>query len=621
VKRTRFAPLSGAFLLAASTAAVSAIEIVGEGVQALHTLDVKVFIGPLQDDDHAEFPFGVARDAEALVESTGVFNEKVLSSALAQPSGNIEVGVKNLGALRNSFSARATNEIILLNPDQDLEGFVFRFEIPGGEIQLLDPRGLAPGLQGTPHAAVSVKITTMLNGGPIKEVFTFGLEVKIENGEVKAVPSGRTPPTFREVLLNPGLPPSLHGFVLDRYKGGLLFPFIPKGSSFFITYEMTASGGASVFETGFLARLGDPLDLAAASPPLQIIVDPAVHAEGVTADTLVVDAAARALSDGNGVFEPGETVSVEPGWRNNGGARIALTGVGSQPDGPAGPTYETGDAAAAYGTIPPDEAANCSETADCYSVSISDPATRPGTHWDATLPETVDADNLMKDWTLHVGESFSDVPRSHPFYKRIETIFHHGVTVGCSSADYCPAQKVPRSQMAIFIARALARGGALPETGLVEGAPYDCVAGGTSLFDDVSPDSIFCKGVHFIAAQSVTAGCAPALFCPGPSVTRAEMAIFMAKGMVAPGGGESVPQSYGPDPVTRRSYSCEAASPVLHFGDISTADPFCKHAHFLWARGVIDGCSATEYCPLSEVGRDEMAKFLANAFQLELYGP
>jgi S-layer homology domain len=158
-------------------------------------------------------------------------------------------------------------------------------------------------------------------------------------------------------------------------------------------------------------------------------------------------------------------------------------------------------------------------------------------------------------------------------------------------------------------------------SGTVTGQPYNCTSGGVSLFSDVSPTDIFCKGVHYIAAQNVTSGCAPALFCPFQKTTRAEMAIFIAKGTVAPAGGSGVPLTYGPDPVTGFSYSCDPASPSLHFTDISVSDSFCKHAHFLWAKGIIVGCSATQYCPTVNVGRDEMSKFLTNAFRLLLYGP
>ena len=81
-----------------------------------------------------------------------------------------------------------------------------------------------------------------------------------------------------------------------------------------------------------------------------------------------------------------------------------------------------------------------------------------------------------------------------------------------------------------------------------------------------------------------------------------------------------MPLSYS-DAGTGLSYSCDAASPNIHFTDVPVTDSFCKHVHFLWARGFIGGCSATEYCPTSDVTRDQMAKFLANAFELRLYGP
>jgi hypothetical protein len=54
---------------------------------------------------------------------------------------------------------------------------------------------------------------------------------------------------------------------------------------------------------------------------------------------------------------------------------------------------------------------------------------------------------------------------------------------------------------------------------------------------------------------------------------------------------------------------------------VPATDPFCKHVHYLWARGIVSGCGATAYCPASPVTRDAMAKFLANAFDLQLYGP
>jgi hypothetical protein len=614
VKRTCSTLLICAYLLTCVPAPAPALEIVDAELQAFVKLSADAQIGTALNVDDVNLPPDPERSAEAFLKRSGFFGS-VSSSGLAEPDGNIEVGVDNLGAFPD-FMFASTSITITASSQEDPIDLEYDFSIPAGEVILLDPRGLDEDLIGTPSAGVSVTITAQLNSGAVNTLMSFKFEVFISDGEVLGKAEGNLP---LKILDNPQPSPSLNGFAIDKFRAKPIIQ-IPANSTAIIKYEMTAFGTVRVFETGFKARLGDPLDTSAASPPVQVRVKPAA-ANGLRPETLAVDPAATALSDGNGVFEPGETVSVEPAWRNNGSAGVTLTGAGSGPIGPGGPEYSTVDGSSAYGTIAPDAASSCSETGDCYSVSVSDPATRPGPHWDATLAEIVDSDDLMKTWTLHLGESFPDVPRSQLFYKRIETIFHHGITVGCSPTEYCPSQKVPRSQMAIFIARALAEGTTLPASGVVEGSPYDCSAGGTSLFADVPPDSIFCKGVHFIASQKVSAGCAPTLFCPDPNVTRAEMAIFMAKGMVAPGGGEAVPESYGPDPVTGFSYSCAAGAPNLHFTDAGVADPFCKHAHFLWARGVIAGCSETEYCPSGEVGRDEMAKFLANAFELELYGP
>jgi hypothetical protein len=54
---------------------------------------------------------------------------------------------------------------------------------------------------------------------------------------------------------------------------------------------------------------------------------------------------------------------------------------------------------------------------------------------------------------------------------------------------------------------------------------------------------------------------------------------------------------------------------------VPVTNTFCKHVHYLWARGIIAGCGGDRYCPTDAVTRDAMAKFLSNAFKLSLYGP
>jgi hypothetical protein len=335
---------------------------------------------------------------------------------------------------------------------------------------------------------------------------------------------------------------------------------------------------------------------------------------------LVVDASAGSDSDGDGVFEPGETVSVEPAWGNRTDVPLALSGLASELDGPDGAEYSIIDDHADYGAIGGQLAGSCHATPDCYSFQIT-AAVRPATHWDAAFTETPSGGHGPVARTLHLGDSFTDVPRSQPFYVKIETLLHSGITSGCAPGQYCPSDALSRGQMAIFVAKALARRAQnIPASGKIHGADYDCSAGGASLFDDVAPTDLDCKHIHYLAAENVTLGCDATHFCPDDPIARDAMASFVAKALVAPAGALGVPTIYS-DPDTGREYSCAVGTPNVHFTDVPAGSFFCKHIHYLWARNVIAGCGATSYCPSEPVRRDAMAKFLANAFGLTLYGP
>jgi len=347
----------------------------------------------------------------------------------------------------------------------------------------------------------------------------------------------------------------------------------------------------------------------------------AVNSVKVAPVGLAVDPAADGgFSDGNGILEPGERVFARPSWVNNSGAIMPLTGAAGF-TGPAGATYTVNDGTADYGLMVPGAATDCSAaTGNCYEVTVSNPAIRPSPHWDATLTETPSSGAPPKAWSIHVGLSFVDVPKTHVFYPFIERILHNGVTFGCTATTFCPDDSVIRLQMAAFIARSQAGGDAnVLQAGTAQGQPYNCVGGGTSLFTDVRPDNPFCRYVHYIYATNVTTGCQPGMFCPGDVVTRAQMSLFVSRAMT--GSDAAVPLSYGPDPVTGLSYSCDPATPNLHFTDVTTSDIFCRGAHFLWAKGVISGFPDGTYGPLLDVTRGAMAKFPSNASNFLLSKP
>ena len=100
----------------------------------------------------------------------------------------------------------------------------------------------------------------------------------------------------------------------------------------------------------------------------------------------------------------------------------------------------------------------------------------------------------------------------------VERLFELEVTVGCSTepARFCPDLDVTRAQMATFLTRAFALG-----------------AAGSAGFADVEPASAHVANVDALASAGITVGCgrAPLRYCPANSVTRAQMATFLARAL------------------------------------------------------------------------------------------
>jgi hypothetical protein len=342
---------------------------------------------------------------------------------------------------------------------------------------------------------------------------------------------------------------------------------------------------------------------------------------GLTATAAFLDgySATGTSSNLNGILEPGESVLFAPTWKYPLSCGPSLvTGAVSGFAGPGGFSFGMPDAAASYGTMNSGGSNNCRDkTGNCYVLQVSNPATRPSVHVDATLTEALNW-GISRTWTLHVGRSFSDVDPSEFYYPYVERILHRNVTVGCMAGKYCPGDPVRRHEMAAFLARGMAGGdGAVPTSGGSGATAYNCVGGGSSPFGDVLPTDQFCKHIGYIFAHGVTQGCGGGNYCQAWEVTRWQMAGFVARALA--GSNDAVPLTYtGPG---GRTYSCDPASPNLHFEDVAITDEFCRHIHYLWAKEVIDGCSPTGYCPAPNVTRGEMAKFLANGFSLGLYTP
>ena len=254
---------------------------------------------------------------------------------------------------------------------------------------------------------------------------------------------------------------------------------------------------------------------------------------------LLVDVTALAPPDSNvnGVFEPGETVQIEPTWNFFGAADVVLTGqltnfTGPTSAAPPFPSYRLTDGAAGYGTLTPPDSADCETDTDCYRLTAETAGARPAQHWDATVDEILEATGFalafggpgydgVQTWTLHLGNSFPDVTTAHSFYAFIENLFHNGVTGGCAAGNYCPGDAVTRAQMAVFLLKASLGS---------DHVPPPCTG---TVFDDVPcTGGIFDPWIEELAGLGITGGCrSAALYCPGNTVTRGQMAVFLLKAL------------------------------------------------------------------------------------------
>jgi hypothetical protein len=100
-----------------------------------------------------------------------------------------------------------------------------------------------------------------------------------------------------------------------------------------------------------------------------------------------------------------------------------------------------------------------------------------------------------------------------PYEPAIIKIADAGITSGCSTDLYCPYALVTRAEMATFLVRAF-------------GLP----ASSNDAFSD-DGGSGHHASINALAAAGVTNGCQPGRFCPNSTVTRGELATFIMRAL------------------------------------------------------------------------------------------
>jgi len=192
---------------------------------------------------------------------------------------------------------------------------------------------------------------------------------------------------------------------------------------------------------------------------------------------------------------------------------------------------------------------------------------------------------------------FSDVPSSpvdaHWALWEIEAAYAAGVVQGYSDGTYQPSSPVTRDQMAVYISRSLVIPGG-------DAAIPDPVPPAT--FSDVASTHWAYKHIEYAVSQNVVKGYSDGTYKPDLVVDRGQMAVFVARAMVTPGGDAGIP-----DPV-----------PPPTFPDVLSDFWAYKQVEYCVGHGVVKGYDDGTYRPGDPVTRDQMAVYVARAFKLQV---
>ena len=130
----------------------------------------------------------------------------------------------------------------------------------------------------------------------------------------------------------------------------------------------------------------------------------------------------------------------------------------------------------------------------------------------------------------------------------------------------------------------------------IHGSLYTPPAATGTVFTDVPVGSFGAAWIEQFASEGITGGCGAGKYCPNDYVTRAQMAIFLLKGKYG--------SSYVPPVATG------------DFIDVPVGSFAADWIEQLAFEGITSGCGGGMYCPNSNVLRDQMAVFLVKTFNL-----
>jgi PKD repeat protein len=200
----------------------------------------------------------------------------------------------------------------------------------------------------------------------------------------------------------------------------------------------------------------------------------------------------------------------------------------------------------------------------------------------------------------YIVVNFVDVLADNWAYDEIMACVDASIAAGYPDGSYHPEGPVNRAEMAAYVSRALAGGeNSVPDPTTDPG------------FTDADETHWAYRYICYAADQGVVQGYPAGDYQPAAIVTRDQMAVYMARALVAP-AGESALADY--TPADARNFP-----DVLDTGygeDRTEAHWAYRYVEYCVENGVVQGYEDGLYRPDQNVTRDQVAVFMARAFGL-----
>ncbi len=191
--------------------------------------------------------------------------------------------------------------------------------------------------------------------------------------------------------------------------------------------------------------------------------------------------------------------------------------------------------------------------------------------------------------------TFSDVPSEHWACSEVLACTFAGIVVGYPDGLYRPDWEITRDQVAVSIARSMVT--PTGEAGLADYEPPE-----SPTFPDVPSDFWAYTHIEYCVENGVVEGYEDGTYHPEYEVTRDQMAVYIARALVAPTGEAALADYVPADP--------------RDFPDVASDFWAYTHIEYCVENGVVQGYEDGYYHPEIVVTRDQMAVYVARAFGL-----